>query len=173
MTSSPRQLEQLPEHPAPAIDLASHTLRVAGHVRVVRDYNVEALRALATVRHIEDFNCLEGWVVPDQEWGGVPLAALIDLADPLPGATDVSVGSGTFNIVLPIADARQALLALDLYGEPLSVTHGGPARLVVPGGECFTSIKWVDRITLCRPEDAVTGTARDVSMRRIGLDPGE
>lgn len=174
MTAPLRRLERLPEHPAPAIDVEAHTLRVAGHVQTPRDYRIEELRALAGTLHVEDFECLEGWVVPDQAWGGVPLATLLDLAGPSHEAaevTEVSIGSGTFNVVLPIADARRALLALELDGEPLAVAHGGPPRLVVPGGECYTSIKWVDRITLCTAEDDVRGSAREVAMRRIGLDP--
>ena len=39
----------------------------------------------------------------------------------------------------------------------------GPARLVVPGGECFTSIKWAERIE-------VRAEAGDNSARRIALD---
>lgn len=166
-----RELDALPEHPAPEIDLDAHTLEVGGRVDAPRAYRVGDLREMASTVHTEDFDCLEGWVVPDQQWEGVPLVALIEQAAPLPEATHVSVGYGDFNIVLPIDEARQSLLALSLDGAPLSVTHGGPVRLVVPGGECFTSIKWVDRITLCTEDDGIEGTARGIAMRRIGLDP--
>jgi len=171
MTTSLTRLASLPEHATPEIDIERHTLRVGGRVSAPRDYQLDGLRQLVATVHVEDFDCLEGWVVPDQHWEGVPLRALIDQAGPAPEVTSVSVGSGAFNIVLPIEDARRALLALALNGDALAAEHGGPARLVLPGGECYTSIKWVDRITFCSPEDDVRGTAREVAMRRIGQEP--
>ncbi|MEX2375656.1 MAG: molybdopterin-dependent oxidoreductase [Dehalococcoidia bacterium] len=171
MTGSMRTLDELPKHPAPAIDLATHRLRVEGRVQAPRDYSAADLAMLATGSHTEDFDCLEGWVVPDQQWEGVPLALLIEQAEPLADASLVTIGYEDFDIVIPLEIARQSLLALSLNGAPLTLEHGGPVRLLVPGGECYTSVKWVDRIVLHAEAGAPSGRAREVAMRRIGLDP--
>jgi DMSO/TMAO reductase YedYZ molybdopterin-dependent catalytic subunit len=42
----------------------------------------------------------------------------------------------------------EALLAYAMNGEPLSVPHGFPLRLVVPGWYALTSIKWLTEIVL-------------------------
>lgn len=173
MAETRRTLEQLPEHPTPDIDPEAHVLQVDGRVLSPHAYGVTELRALADAVHVEDFDCLEGWVVPDQRWEGVPLATVLDVAVPQPGVSHVAIGYQGFSIVLPVAEARRSLLALSLNGAPLTISHGGPVRLVVPGGECFTSIKWVDHITACTENDGIDGTARGIAMRRIGLDPGD
>lgn len=171
MAESLRVLDSLPEHPAPPVDIAGHRLRVGGHVETPREYQTADLSALVDTIRTEDFVCLEGWVVPDQRWEGVPLAALIDQAEPLLDASLVLVGYEDFDIVIPLDLARQSLLALSLNGAPLTVEHGGPVRLLVPGGECYTSVKWVDRIVVHTEANAPSGRARDVALRRIGRDP--
>jgi len=58
------------------------------------------------------------------------------------------VGAGSYVMPLALADARAAVLANELDDKPLSLEHGAPWRLVVPGGACYTSVKWVDRLEL-------------------------
>ena len=50
-----------------------------------------------------------------------------------------------------MAEPHQVRDALPLHPHPpvpLEPAHGAPVRLVVRGGECFTSVKWVERLTL-------------------------
>ena len=58
----------------------------------------------------------------------------------------------------------RALLANRLNGEALPEAHGGPCRLVIAGGVCYASVKWVDHIRLAaeRPEE----TALDIAAKR-------
>jgi DMSO/TMAO reductase YedYZ molybdopterin-dependent catalytic subunit len=49
---------------------------------------------------------------------------------------------------LPVADLDHLLLATHVGGQPLSVGHGYPLRLVAPGRRGFWWVKWVDRVEL-------------------------
>jgi DMSO/TMAO reductase YedYZ molybdopterin-dependent catalytic subunit len=42
------------------------------------------------------------------------------------------------------------ILALDMNGEPLPDIHGGPARLIVPGWDGTSWVKWVIRVTVAK-----------------------
>jgi DMSO/TMAO reductase YedYZ molybdopterin-dependent catalytic subunit len=64
---------------------------------------------------------------------------------------------------LPLAEARDALLATDVDGERLSHGHGFPARLVAPGRRGFQWVKWVETVEVRRPRPAGGGLAIHVS----------
>jgi hypothetical protein len=72
-------------------------------------------------------------------------AALANLARLRRRQLDVA---GSYVTTLPRQAAERALLADELGGTALSVDHGAPWRLIVPGGACYTSVKWVDRLEL-------------------------
>ena len=91
-------------------------------------------------------------------WGGVRLADVIALAQPVddlawvsPAGLDVDNEDGeAVRMCLPAAKALDAdtLLAVEMNGSPLSAAHGAPARLLVPGWIGAYSVKWIDRIEL-------------------------
>jgi DMSO/TMAO reductase YedYZ molybdopterin-dependent catalytic subunit len=78
----------------------------------------------------------------------VRLADVVALAGPLPAARYVRVHAGEYIVSVPLDGAGAALLCDELNGRPLPPAHGAPWRLLVPGGACFTSVKWVDRLEL-------------------------
>lgn len=140
----------LPVHPlpphvesAPAADL-----RVDGLVESATTFSPADLAALPRVRYNDDFACEAGWTVPDLRWEGVRLTDVIALAGPSGDASYVRVGSGDFVMPLTRDEAARAVLCDTLDGAPLAREHGAPWRLLLPGGLCFTSVKWVDRIEL-------------------------
>ena len=155
-------LDALPVHPGDAPDPAAWRLRVDGLVETPLDLDLSDLAALPQQLMVDDFSCLEGWTVPGLRWRGVAVAELLDRAAAPPEAAWVQISADDFSLPLPIEQARAAVLALEVNGEPLPAEHGGPARLVVPGGECFTSIKWTERLE-------VRAEAGDNSARRIAL----
>ncbi len=155
-------LDALPVHPGDPPDPALWRLRVDGLVDTPLDLGLGDLAAMPQQLMVDDFGCLEGWTVPGLRWRGVAVADLLDRAAAPREATWVQLSADDFSLPLPIAEARTALLALEVNDAPLPAEHGGPARLVVPGGECFTSIKWTERIEV-RAEPA------DNSARRIAL----
>jgi DMSO/TMAO reductase YedYZ molybdopterin-dependent catalytic subunit len=115
------------------------------------------------LRH--DFKCREGWIVPDLRWRGVLLQTIFELARPHREARHVQASAGNFSTSVPLDLAARALLAIRLNETNLSAEHGGPVRLVVPGGECFTSIKWLDHLEL-RSEPGLN-TAETIALVRI------
>jgi DMSO/TMAO reductase YedYZ molybdopterin-dependent catalytic subunit len=75
--------------------------------------------------------------------------------------------SGGFVIPLDRTEAAAALLAEELNGEPLPVERGAPWRLIVPGGRCFTSVKWVTRLEVAAERGRDTGERiEQAQMRR-------
>lgn len=161
--------DALPLHPAPALDPATHCVAVDGLVARPLALTAGDLAALPQVDLIDEFTCLEGWAVPGVRWRGVALAAILARAGAHTDAGWVQITADGFSLPLPRADAERALLAIALNGDALPLAHGGPARLVLPGGECFTSVKWVSCIEL-RTAPA-ENSARTIALRRIGLDP--
>ena len=83
------------------------------------------LAGLPRAAHDEPFTCEEGWAVPGLRWGGVRLAAVLALAEPLPGARFVRVGSGDY--VIPVRPRR---------GKRGSALRHAERGAAVPGARC-------------------------------------
>ena len=49
-------------------------------------------------------------------------------------------------LTLEQALSRDAMLAYDMDGKPLSAAHGAPARVVMPQMYGYKNVKWVTRI---------------------------
>ncbi|HEX8967168.1 MAG TPA: molybdopterin-dependent oxidoreductase, partial [Chloroflexota bacterium] len=79
------------------------------------------------------------------------------LAQPLEQARFVSVCSGGYSVSVPLGDAARVVLCDTLDDTPLSVEHGGPWRMVMPGRQCFTSVKWVERLEVTASPAPDTG----------------
>lgn len=95
--------------------------------------------------------CVEGWSASGA-WAGVTVRALLDLVG-APAGSDVLVvslqESGPFRQTVlqgNFADDDRTLLALALEGEPLSIDHGYPARLIAPNRPGVLQTKWVTRL---------------------------
>ncbi len=146
-------------------DLRTYVLRVDGLVGQSLELRMADLEQLEQRDLTEDFGCLEGWTVPKVRWRGVPLQAVLSLAKVRPEARYVQATAGDFSVPIPREKAEGALLATSLNEEVLVPEHGGPVRLVVPGGECFTSIKWLDHLEL--REEAGPNTAEKIALGRL------
>ena len=139
-------------------------LRVEGMVQRPTLFTAEQLTELTRQGLTDDFRCTEGWSVPDQEWEGVPLSALLEAVGPLPNARYAAVSASDFTVAIALDDADSVLLATRLNGADLPQEHGGPCRLVSAGQACYASVKWVDSIRLTA--EMPVETARDIAMAR-------
>lgn len=156
----------LPTHPVPhAVADSAGTLRVDGLAARPLLLDKDSLAQLPRTTLHEPFTCEEGWTVPGLRWTGTRLVDVLALAQPLPEARFVRVSQGSFVLPLPLADAETAILCDELNGAPLTVEHGAPWRLVVPGAACYSSVKWVERLELA--SDAGNNTAQEIARARL------
>jgi DMSO/TMAO reductase YedYZ molybdopterin-dependent catalytic subunit len=132
-------------------------LRVHGMVDRELELTFDDLLARPMVERLITLTCVSneigGDLVGNARWLGTPLADLLREAGVHSGADQLVSRSfdgwtcGTPTSVL--LDGRDALLAVGMNGEPLPVTHGFPARLVVPGLYGYVSAtKWVTELEL-------------------------
>lgn len=97
--------------------------------------------------------CVEGWSA-NGEWTGVrvrDLAAMVDAPDDADIQFDSLQPSGNYIVTgLPSQFVQDplTLLALNLNGEPLTVDHGYPCRLIAPDRPGVLQQKWVAKLTV-------------------------
>jgi DMSO/TMAO reductase YedYZ molybdopterin-dependent catalytic subunit len=107
-------------------------------------------------------------------WSGVPVPAVVEALGGVEDGRKFMTGTGGEPLPqgvepktvlversLPLAAMEQALLAWEMNGEPLSVAHGGPLRLVTPGYYGVNNIKYIKRL-------AFTETESDAAIQQTG-----
>lgn len=113
---------------------------------------LDVLRGLPQVAARLPIACVEGWSV-DADWGGVRVRDLVERAGGRPGRDAVRVTSletnGAYRVMemgARYAEDPLTLLALALNGQPLTLDHGFPARIIAPGRPGVLQTKWVHRL---------------------------
>ncbi len=121
----------------------------------------DALQGLPRTAQVSDFHCVTTWSVRSLRWEGVRFAdfharVIQPQARPDAAATLVALrGQDGAHSALLLEDllAPDVLLADRLNGEPLSVDHGAPLRLVAPAHYGYKSIKHLSRIEFRLPSE--------------------
>jgi hypothetical protein len=113
------------------------------------------LRAMPQTTASLPIACVEGWSA-GATWTGVPVRALLDLVG-APAGSQVLVeslqehgGERVSTLAGNFSDHPHTLLALTLDGEPLSLDHGFPCRLIAPDRPGVLQTKWVGRLEVAR-----------------------
>jgi DMSO/TMAO reductase YedYZ molybdopterin-dependent catalytic subunit len=134
----------------PGMAGASYRLTLRGGREEV-SFTREQLLGLPQHTAVLPIACVEGWTTT-QTWSGVPLAELASRAGafaPRAALVRSLQPRGVLNQVTlsagQIADP-DALLALRVNGADLSLDHGYPARIIVPGQPGVHNTKWVASI---------------------------
>ena len=148
------------------VDPTEHRLLIHGLVDRPLIFTMEELKTLPSVSRIYFIECngnsqptegvdavqrLHGRV-SCSEWTGVPLSLLLREAGVQPGAKWVLAEAADrkkYTTNIPIEKALDdALVAYGQNGESLRHEQGYPLRLIIPGFEGNSSMKWVRRIEL-------------------------
>ncbi|CAN7666073.1 sulfite oxidase-like oxidoreductase [Ensifer sp. 1H6] len=141
----------------PAIGVERWRLDVTGLVEQRLSLDWTAFKALPQSDSLSDIHCVTTWSRYDNRWQGVLTHDLLDLVMPKPEASHVMLTSyDGYTTNLPLADfaSEHAILATDWEGKPISRTHGGPMRLVVPHLYFWKSAKWLTRIDFRAGDEA-------------------
>jgi DMSO/TMAO reductase YedYZ molybdopterin-dependent catalytic subunit len=138
--------------PAGLDDLSQWRVEVTGLVDRPLSLDIESLVALDSRELVFDIHCVTSWTRFNGPWEGVPLAEILAKTGVDPRAGFVSFEAYSdhdHHTSLPLDVARDnSWLVHAFEGEPLSVDHGGPVRVVTPGRYFYKSLKWVKRIVL-------------------------
>ncbi|MCY4263460.1 MAG: sulfite dehydrogenase [Gammaproteobacteria bacterium] len=156
----------------PAINPEQHKLVINGLVRQPLVFNYEALLRYPMVSKLYFVECsgnsgaLLRQAEPDQsgtaqslhglvscaEWTGIPLSTLLDEAGVLSEANWVAaVGADAASMgrSIPLGKALDdSMVALFQNGEPVRPGQGYPLRLLNPGWEGNTNVKWLTQLKL-------------------------
>ncbi|HVR82575.1 MAG TPA: molybdopterin-dependent oxidoreductase [Luteimonas sp.] len=147
---------QTPEYLALNADgFRGYRLQIRGLVERPLEFSLDALRALPMRTQITRHDCVEGWSVIGQ-WSGVPLAHLLDLARPRPGARyvlfhcfdDLSGDGSRYYESVDLLDAYhpQTIAAYSLNGAPLPVANGAPLRMRIERKLGYKQPKYVHTV---------------------------
>lgn len=137
----------------PPIDLRRWRFRIGGLVGTKVEWNWEDFSKLPRVKVFADFHCVTRWSRLGNLWEGVSTRELIRRAGGARPDAHYVVAEGhdrgwTTNLPLEDFLAGDALIAILHDGQPLSLEHGGPARLIVPRLYAWKSAKWISGIRL-------------------------
>ena len=135
----------------PHTDLTTWTFRVWGEVETALSLSWEQLSALPTVEVTQDIHCVTRWSRFDTTFTGVPWSTIRELVGQRPSARYAIAHAEhdfTANVPASFLELEGALLATYADGEPLTLEHGWPLRLVIPGKYFWKSAKWLRGIEL-------------------------
>jgi len=134
----------------PNIPLTEWTLTLDGVVEKPATLSWADFNALPQVEDVSDFHCVTTWSKFDCRWGGVAFTTLYELAQPKPEARFVYFTSNDgYSTNLPLEQCLDddVLVATSFDGAPVSLEHGGPARVIVPKLYAWKGAKFVKGIT--------------------------
>jgi DMSO/TMAO reductase YedYZ molybdopterin-dependent catalytic subunit len=144
----------------PTVDARSWSLRVGGLVERPTRLSLSELRALAGTSEYVTMECISnnvgGDLMSTGSFTGVRLSDLIAMAGPKPQGTWAAfTARDGYTESLPISlvsGAPEIIVAYALDNAPLPMSHGFPARMIIPGHYGMKGPKWLDSIDLVNHE---------------------
>ncbi len=117
----------------------------------------DALHGLPRTTQLADFHCVTTWSRLGLRWSGVRFSDFVrERIAPMPGFVAPFAGviiraQDGYRTSMLYEDlmADDVLIADTLDGEPLSIAHGAPFRLVAPGHYGYKSLKHLTSIEFC------------------------
>ena len=143
----------------PRVDLDKWELKLWGLVNEPACWSWPEFQALPRVRVFSDFHCVTRWSRLGNVWEGVPVHELVRRAGGVKPEATYVLAHGLdhgWTTNMPLAEflAEDALVAISHDGQPLSIEHGAPARLIVPRLYAWKSAKWLGGIEFLPKDQA-------------------
>jgi DMSO/TMAO reductase YedYZ molybdopterin-dependent catalytic subunit len=135
----------------PRIDSTNWRLQLSGLVQNEIGLTYDQFQRLPRVKVFADFHCVTRWSRLGNIWEGVSTRDIVALAGGLRPECKYVFAYGydhgwTTNLPVDEFLADDALIATHHDGEPISVEHGGPVRLIVPRLYAWKSAKWLSAL---------------------------
>ena len=141
----------------PRVSKDSWSLQIDGDVKNPVTLRYDDLLSMPLIERDITMTCVSnevgGGYIGAARWLGVRLADVLDRAGVGTSSDQLlSTAVDGFTISTPLGvvrDGRDAMIAIGMNGEPLTDTHGFPARLITPGLYGFVgATKWLTKLTL-------------------------
>lgn len=137
----------------PQVDDKSWRLQIGGLVERPFSLTYKEIKTLPPVDQYATLCCISndvgGSLIGNALWRGVRLKDLLERAGVKPEAVDIVLRArDDYSDSIPVAKAMAEgnILVYEMNGEPLSVSHGFPVRLIVPGIYGKKNVKWITGI---------------------------
>jgi DMSO/TMAO reductase YedYZ molybdopterin-dependent catalytic subunit len=134
----------------PSVSLKDWRLTIKGHVKNPMVLDWHQFLALPQFKDTSDFHCVTTWSQFEMVWEGVAFFTIADLVQPLSDATHVffkSYDGYSTNNPLAVCLDDDVLIAHKWNTQPLTMEHGGPARVIIPKRYAWKGAKFIREIT--------------------------
>lgn len=145
--------------PRPDINVDEWELAVEGWVQTPQTLTFALIADLPQVEVMRTLECISnpvgGSLIGNTAWRGVRLADVLALAGVRTGARElkmVAADGYETSIPLELATHDESLLVFEMDGAPLSVKHGYPLRVLLPGRYGQKQPKWITRLEVITEE---------------------
>ncbi len=118
-------------------------------------------------------------------WTGVPLRVVVDALGGAAEGMEYVTGTGGETLPegldpltllversVPLDALDDILLAWELNGEPISLAHGGPLRMVVPGFTGVNSVKYVTKVAMTAEQSPALIQQTRYRLQPVGEEGG-
>ena len=141
----------------PVLDMGVHpevpreqwSLKIHGLVENPVTLDWEQFMALEPFQDTSDFHCVTTWSQFDMEFEGVAFFTLTELIKPRPSASHLfftGYDDYTTNTTLDACMDDDVMIAHSWNGQPLTLEHGGPARMIIPKLYAWKGAKFIREI---------------------------
>jgi DMSO/TMAO reductase YedYZ molybdopterin-dependent catalytic subunit len=189
------QLYEVSHYDKPA-DVPDRGLRITGLVDRPTSLTLDQIREMPSETYMAVLECGGNGLSPrfsgaigNMRWTGTRLMPILERAGINPDAIEVvffgadkgeeEIGDNSyeqrFTRSLPLRSpvAETAMLAYEANGMPLSMAHGSPLRLAVPGWYGVAWVKWLNRIDVVDRHHVARFNSRDyVTLRGEETEDG-
>ncbi|MDF2095276.1 sulfite oxidase [Aquibaculum arenosum] len=118
-------------------------------------------------------------------WTGVPLRSIVEALGGVAEGAEYVTGTGGEELPegidplsilversVPLEAMEDILLAWDINGEPISLAHGGPLRMVVPGYTGVNNVKYIKKIAFTEEESPARIQQTRYRLMPVGEEGG-